>query len=444
MGRRRGKKRPREGAAAGAAGGSKRQAVDLTPSSTLEDVQRLGKAGINEALAARGLKVGGAPADRAARLHAVLSMAPGEIPLAWLSKAARRAVAGGASKRTAARTSAALAASNTARDTFTVAWKEVASDGKSLEKVHSDRGAVLVDPVSGVVFFGGAVAAEGQVWAVGRRGEDGVITWFDAETAASERAEHLATVQSGVPALVLPATGEYDVQAVGAAGSPRVDAGGVAYSFYTEPLDHCETPPAAYKHLSVWLRAVSTAMSLPAADACRVYDPYFCAGAVRRRLARVGFPLVINENKDFYEVQAKGEVPQHDVLVTNPPYSGDNPERLVKFLEGHTKPWAALMPAYIADKSYCADLLGGAAGGLHFINPTRRYVYWTPRGLGEPGRKRGHHGTRGERTSPFASFWYCWVPPAHRAAVVAALQAGAGEDFAVSTDVPTRWEEDGK
>jgi len=52
--------------------------------------------------------------------------------------------------------------------------------------------------------------------------------------------------------------------------------------------------------------------------------------------------------------------------------------------------------------------------GMTYLTPYKRYYYWTPRGvlsdLAAAEKRRGHKGTRGERTSPFLSFWYCWLP----------------------------------
>jgi len=147
------------------------------------------------------------------------------------------------------------------------------------------------------------------------------------------------------------------------------------------------------------------------------------------------------------------------VLVTNPPYSADHVSQLCQFLASCNKPWACLMPNYVYTKYYWNDLLEapvaapastdeqsnasepagvaasvaaaasgagaetedtvGATGplrkaGVTYLTPYKRYYYWTPRGvlsdLAAAEKRRGHKGTRGERTSPFLSFWYCWVP----------------------------------
>ena len=77
---------------------------------------------------------------------------------------------------------------------------------------------------------------------------------------------------------------------------------------------------------------------------------------------------MINENKDFYAVCQRGEVPEHDVLVTNPPYSADHVERCITFaaknLYEHGRPYFLLLPSYCVNKPYytSALLTGGAAG----------------------------------------------------------------------------------
>lgn len=49
---------------------------------------------------------------------------------------------------------------------------------------------------------------------------------------------------------------------------------------------------------------------------------------------------------------------EHDILVTNPPYSGEHKTKLLDFLSKNIapnsqfRPFALLLPAYIATKSY--------------------------------------------------------------------------------------------
>ena len=118
------------------------------------------------------------------------------------------------------------------------------------------------------------------------------------------------------------------------------------YPFEVTDDDHCETPQVAYRHLSPVLTRLAHQLGTTC-DALRVYDPYFCAGGVRDRLAQSGFPSVYNKCEDFYARVAANDVPDYDVLVTNPPYSGDNVEKLLQFCKQSNKPFALLMPNYV-------------------------------------------------------------------------------------------------
>ena len=90
-----------------------------------------------------------------------------------------------------------------------------------------------------------------------------------------------------------------------------------------------------------------------------VYDPYYCKGRVCDALAALGLAResVINVNRDFYSDISKRTVPTHDVLLTNPPYSGDHKQRLLRFLVDARQsgldgdgpcPFFLLMPAWLA------------------------------------------------------------------------------------------------
>ena len=51
---------------------------------------------------------------------------------------------------------------------------------------------------------------------------------------------------------------------------------------------------------------------------------------MKKRLASLGFPHVHNENEDCYQVMASGKLPQHDIILSAPPYSGDHLEKFVQ------------------------------------------------------------------------------------------------------------------
>lgn len=240
----------------------------------------------------------------------------------------------------------------------------------------------------------------------------------------------------------------------------------VDHPFETDADDHCETSPEAHENVANFLKAACGQLNKSPAELV-IYDPYYCAGGVRRNLALIGFTNVINRNEDFYQVIEEDRVPQHDVLLTNPPYSEDHIEKCVTFaaenLAAHGRPYMLLLPSYVIHKDYYmpALLTGGTRGRekakalaaaaerdvkgsddddddegeemkIHsggasraqilpfYVAPKKRYYYWTPKamikaraakGQSEESikarRKRTHIGALGERTSPFLSFWYC-------------------------------------
>lgn len=105
--------------------------------------------------------------------------------------------------------------------------------------------------------------------------------------------------------------------------------------------------------------------------------------------------------EDFYARLAASDLPPHDVLVTNPPYSGTHVQRLLTFCASHTRPWLLLVPSYIISKPAFAD----AVAAMHHVPfvcvPKKRYVYWAPKGAGRGNPKVRKDG----RTSPFVSLW---------------------------------------
>ena len=193
------------------------------------------------------------------------------------------------------------------------------------------------------------------------------------------------------------------------------------HPFEVDAADHCETPFAAYQDVEPFLFRVALALRKPK-EKLRIYDPYFCEGSVAKHLARLGFTNVYNENEDFYAVVREGRVPDHDVLLTNPPYSGDHFRKILEFCGRSRKPWLLLLPNFVCRKTYYRPSLAlpletarGSAkhvprnGGdraaaakekpLFLIpDPARPYRYWAPGRAGFERRAKG--------TTPFETFWY--------------------------------------
>ena len=67
-------------------------------------------------------------------------------------------------------------------------------------------------------------------------------------------------------------------------------------------------------------------------------------------LAALGFPRVHNVNVDCYAAQRERRVPEFDVLVTNPPFSGAHLARALEFAGGCGKPFFMLAPDFLMDK----------------------------------------------------------------------------------------------
>jgi hypothetical protein len=179
------------------------------------------------------------------------------------------------------------------------------------------------------------------------------------------------------------------------------------HPFEVDAADHCETPFAAYQDVEPFLFRVALALRKPK-EKLRIYDPYFCEGSVAKHLARLGFTNVYNENEDFYAVIEQNRVPPHDVLLTNPPYSGDHFRKILEFCGRSEKPWLLLLPNFVCRKTYYQPSLGLSEDGpedgkkekpLFLIpDPTRPYRYWAPGRAGFEERAKG--------TTPFETFWY--------------------------------------
>ncbi|CAN0209324.1 unnamed protein product, partial [Laminaria digitata] len=143
-----------------------------------------------------------------------------------------------------------------------------------------------------------------------------------------------------------------------------------------QECDHCETSELAYAHIAPLLSALAVELGKTPEELV-IYDPYFCQGSTVRRLASLGFPRVYNRNEDFYEAVKSGTVPDYDVLVTNPPFSGEHVPKILSFCARQgAKPWLLLMPNYVYLKDYYEpSLRSGSSRGATFpfyLTPPKR------------------------------------------------------------------------
>lgn len=182
-----------------------------------------------------------------------------------------------------------------------------------------------------------------------------------------------------------------------------VDEDEELYPYPIDSADHCETPVEAYSHIANILEMLAQSIGKTRAS-ISIYDPYYCQGGMIQRLASLGFLNVYNKKENFYTIDSQ---PPYDVLITNPPYSGENIPKLLQFCEASKKPWLVLVPNYVYTKPYYYRYLQAAKADsttqlFFYIAPKKRYLYVTPNG------RRQQKSSK--YTSPFDTFWYCNVP----------------------------------
>jgi len=181
----------------------------------------------------------------------------------------------------------------------------------------------------------------------------------------------------------------------------------IVYPFEIDPLDHCETPEIAHEQICQSLTYLCKEVLHKEKSELRIYDPFYCEGRVVSNLSKFGFTNVYNRCEDFYSVQQAGTLPEYDVIVTNPPYSGDHIEKIMKFCVSTGKPWFLLLPNFVYTKDYFSSALVSEGKvipqRLFYIVPKNRYLYWTPKGR--------HQQKSKDKTSPFITFWYINIGP---------------------------------
>ena len=188
----------------------------------------------------------------------------------------------------------------------------------------------------------------------------------------------------------------------------------VGKSFYPYPTDyndHFETPLYAYTDIRPLMQIMMNKKikdhntKKSSSPQFTIYDPYFCTGRAKSLLEETfkecnAEILVQHQKRDFYKDICKHNIPPHDILVTNPPYSGNHKERCLEFAVDQLKslgiPFFLLMPNYVASKQYFRKLVLEEKIQNIFVAPSssRPYEYDHPEGTGH-------------ESSPFQSVWFC-------------------------------------
>ena len=103
-----------------------------------------------------------------------------------------------------------------------------------------------------------------------------------------------------------------------------------SFPFQADYNDHFETPKQSYADILPLLDSIGRTLSLTRANLI-LYDPFYCDGLAKIQLQSLGFKQVQHEKRDFYRDIRDKTVPRHHIMITNPPYSDDHKERIVKY-----------------------------------------------------------------------------------------------------------------
>jgi alpha-ketoglutarate-dependent dioxygenase FTO len=188
--------------------------------------------------------------------------------------------------------------------------------------------------------------------------------------------------------------------------------------------DHFETPKVAYEDVKPLLKNYAKKTMDISCDKLRIYDPYYCRGHVVTMLNELGFDNVIHAKRDFYADIDKEKVPLHDVLLTNPPYSSNHKEKMLKYLlererwavqENVDAPFLLLLPAWSASKLAWRQFLWCLAQIRSRKNVD---VSWEDVAQGERAERVGAFSERLEQQA--GCFFVC---PPDRYRFVAAVEA---------------------
>lgn len=174
------------------------------------------------------------------------------------------------------------------------------------------------------------------------------------------------------------------------------------FPFETDADDHCESPLEAYQDVLPCLQDFKKTSS--SSGDIFIYDPYFCNGTVARNLNLLGFTNVYNRKEDCYRCWGSSSYPSHDILITNPPYSGDHIEKLIDHVTSKSfgnRPWMLLMPQWVHKKDYYISKTKGIRP--FYVVPHKRYVYLPPPSFRESKKSDVH-----KKSSPFVSMWFVW------------------------------------
>lgn len=200
------------------------------------------------------------------------------------------------------------------------------------------------------------------------------------------------------------------------------------FPYEVDYCDHFESPEQAYRDIVPLIELVAAATTTTDEKKKKknhdhtknnndknnisviLYDPYYCNGRTKRILQKLGFPNIQHEKRDFYKDISSHNIPKHDILITNPPYSADHKERCLDFCinQNLLKPFFLLLPNYVACKQYFQQFTNALQQQqqekqkhnklqMCYYVPNISYEYDHPEGTGK-------------EVPPFSSIWFCGIP----------------------------------
>jgi hypothetical protein len=148
-------------------------------------------------------------------------------------------------------------------------------------------------------------------------------------------------------------------------------------------------------------------------DFLQLYDPYYCQGTIIKRLASVGFPSTINQDVDFYNTISEAKIPLHDVVLTNPPYSGDHIQRAFSFVTSKKqimmkRPWAMLLPTNVYLRQwYPSSSSSSSPSNVLYLCPHQKYSFQIDT-LKNNDEKKDEKNEEEEAShhTPYHTMWY--------------------------------------
>lgn len=129
----------------------------------------------------------------------------------------------------------------------------------------------------------------------------------------------------------------------------------------------------------------------------QIYDPYYCNGNIKIRLQSLGLNInkIQNEPIDCYQAQKKNLVKPFDLLLSNPPYSGDHIRRCIQYSVKSKKPWLLLLPSNVIHRQWFVNDIKNY--NIMYIAPYEKYIF-------EVNETNISH-------IPMVTIWFLGIPP---------------------------------